>query len=386
MVGPWPPTTGGVTTFMRNVTGSPLREKYEFVPFTTSRPAKPRAREDNYGYRAIFEGGLKRIVLGVAITLWHLALYPWVVLARRPALIQVQASDFQAFWEASLYVLMGRLLRRPVVLRIGGSFNRFYESSGAVARCAIRWTLRLASLLIVQSEYWKNYVAGFGHRGATVVLNNFVRDALVETRTSPAPPVRRFLLYCGEVPRLKGAYVLLDAVRELAGRGAEVEITVIGASAALRADIAAAGLARHFTTLDWLPHEAVLAQLRRSDVLLQISSSEGFPNLLLEAMALGCAAIVTPVGAVPEVVGADGECACIVPVGDAAALAGRMARLAEDPGDLLARMAAAARARVVERYTERTAAQVLDHAWQSVMRGRSPDAVRLPRVAPGSIE
>lgn len=88
--------------------------------------------------------------------------------------------------------------------------------------------------------------------------------------------------------------------------------------------------------------------------------------MLLEAMALGCAAIVTPVGAVPEIVGPDGECAFIVPAGDASQLADRMVRLAADRG-LLARMAAAAQTRVLERYTERTAIQVLDRAYQFAM-------------------
>src|SRR5207248_67917 len=125
MVGPWPPTRGGVTTFMRNVVRSSLRDAYDFVPFTTSRPGKRNVNGDNYGYAAVLRGGLKRVAQGIFITLWHLASYPWIVLAQRPAVIQIQASDFQAFWEASLYVLMGKLLRRPVVMRIGGSFDRF---------------------------------------------------------------------------------------------------------------------------------------------------------------------------------------------------------------------------------------------------------------------
>ena len=83
MVGPWPPTKGGVTTFMRNVVRSPLGQKYDFIPFTTSRPGKRNVRRDNYGYAAVFRGGVKRVLQGIAITLWHLVLYPWVVLVRR---------------------------------------------------------------------------------------------------------------------------------------------------------------------------------------------------------------------------------------------------------------------------------------------------------------
>ncbi len=366
MVGPWPPTHGGVTTFMHNVVSSPLKEKYDFIPFTTSRPAKRNVKGDNYGYIAVFRGGLKRVAQGIFITLWHLAIYPWIVALRRPAVIQVQASDFQAFWEASLYVLMGKVFRRPIVLRIGGSFNRFWESSGARARAAIRWTLRQPSLLVVQSKYWSDYVAGIGRTAPTVILNNFVPDTLAEKRAFPMPAVPRFLLCCGEAPQLKGTYVLLDAVRELVGRGVRAEITLMAVTKPLRDEIRRTGLDRHVRMLDFLSYDEALTTLRRSEVFLQISSSEGFPNMLLEAMALGCAAIVTPVGAVPEVVGADGECAFIIPAGDAAMLADRMICLAADR-DLLARMAAAAQARIAERFTERTVVQVLDHAYQLAM-------------------
>jgi glycosyltransferase involved in cell wall biosynthesis len=373
MVGPWPPSHGGVsafggvTTFMCNVVRSPLKERYEFVPFTTSRPSKRNIEGDNYGYAAVFRGGLKRVVQGILITLWHLALYPFVVLARRPAVIQVQASDFQAFWEASLYVLMARILRRPLVLRIGGSFNRFWESSGAQARSAIRWVLRQPSVLVVQSQYWKDYVAGFGRPGPTVILNNFVPEALVQKRDASAPEVRRFLLACGEAPKLKGAYVLLDALRQLIARAVKAQVTLMAVTPALREEIVKAGLDAHVTMLDFLSHEEALATLRRTDVFLQISDSEGFPNMLLEAMALGCAAIVTPVGAVPEIVGPDGGCAFIIPRGDAASLAERMTRLATEPG-LCARMAAAAQARVAGNFSERTVTRVLDHAYQLAMR------------------
>lgn len=366
MVGPWPPTKGGVTTFMRNVVRSRLKDSYDFIPFTTSRPEKRNLKDDNYGYGAIFRGGAKRVVLGIVITLWHVALYPWIVIMRRPAVVQIQASDFQAFWEATLYVLMGKLLRRPIVLRIGGSFDRFYEASGQRARAAIRWTLRQPAVLVVQSEYWKQYIERMGCDTPTVILSNFVPRAMVVPRGARERSAVRFLLCSGEVPQLKGVYVLLDAIRLLERRGVSVDAAIMAVTRPLREHITGSGLERHVTMLDFMSHEEALQAIARSDVFLQISSSEGFPNALLEAMALGCAVIVTPVGAVPEVVGPDGECAYIIPVGDFEKLADRMARLSLDR-DAVARMGAAAQARVRERFTEEAVTPILDRAWQFAM-------------------
>jgi hypothetical protein len=100
LVGPMPPTKGGVTTFMLNLMASYLRRDFEFIAFTTSRPPK-RNVIDNWGYGAVLRGGPKRILIGILITLWHLLKFPFVVVSRRIALVQIQASDYHVFWEAA---------------------------------------------------------------------------------------------------------------------------------------------------------------------------------------------------------------------------------------------------------------------------------------------
>jgi glycosyltransferase involved in cell wall biosynthesis len=72
-------------------------------------------------------------------------------------------------------------------------------------------------------------------------------------------------------------------------------------------------------------------------------------------MATGTPLVATRGGALPEVVGADGTTAVLVPPGDSAALAGTIAELLDDPARRAA-VGEAGRARVVERYSwERTA-------------------------------
>ena len=78
------------------------------------------------------------------------------------------------------------------------------------------------------------------------------------------------------------------------------------------------------------------------------SHGEGFPNSLVEAMAAGMASVVTPVGAVPEMV-ADGG-ALVIPVGDAGALASAIERLAADP-EVRRRLGKEAQRAVSARYT-----------------------------------
>ena len=96
--------------------------------------------------------------------------------------------------------------------------------------------------------------------------------------------------------------------------------------------------------------------LAAADIFALPSLWEGMPNALLEAMAAGLPAVVTAVGAVPEMV-VDGREALMVPPGDAGALARALAELAASPARRR-EMGALARQRVEDAYRiEATVAQ-----------------------------
>jgi glycosyltransferase involved in cell wall biosynthesis len=95
------------------------------------------------------------------------------------------------------------------------------------------------------------------------------------------------------------------------------------------------------------------------DVFVLSSKSEALPLVALEALACGVPIVVTPVGDLPDVVADNGSRAGVLfPIGDAAALAGALAELA-DPTTRAA-LATRGRARVIQRYSQ--AAMVRSYA------------------------
>ena len=114
-------------------------------------------------------------------------------------------------------------------------------------------------------------------------------------------------------------------------------------------------------------HTRILELMRSADVFLLPSHGEGFPNSLVEAMAAGMACVVTPVGAVPDMV-ADGG-ALVVPVGYAAALRSAIERLAADP-ELRRRLGEEAQRTIRARCTPSSALPPLADAYRHLLLDR----------------
>ncbi|MBU1675223.1 glycosyltransferase, partial [bacterium] len=176
-------------------------------------------------------------------------------------------------------------------------------------------------------------------RGKVSVIPNGVDPAALRRTADPEgaraglglPAGARVVSMVGEVGPRKDQETFLRAIALRRRGGAVFLIAGTGPpaeEARLRALTAALGL--DDGTVRWLGfRDDVPSLLAVSDVVVLPSREEGFPNALLEAMALGVPAIGTPVDGIPELI-ADGVNGLLVPVGDPAALAGAMARLLDD--------------------------------------------------------
>ena len=365
-----PPTKGGVTTFMLNLMASPLAQQVRYVPFTTSRPPK-RDVTENWGYRAMLRGGVRRIALGTLVTLWHLASFPFAVIQARVDLVQIQASDYQVFWEAGLYAAMARLLRRPVLFRIGGAFDLFWEGASAAERRLIAAVLRLPSIVVAQSEFARAVIRKAGRTGEIILLPNWSHlPSGRPPQRMAAPPC---LFIAGLEAKRKGLEDVLAASALLTARQTPVAIHIVAATPGLMARVA--GLPG-ITAEGPLTHAEMLARMRHHAIFLLPSHGEGFPNSLVEAMAAGMACIATPVGAVPEMAAGGGI--CIVPVANAEALADAVADLASAAGKR-AELGARAQSTVEQRYTAAAALPGLAAAYGRLVGATGSGANRVAR-------
>ena len=127
--------------------------------------------------------------------------------------------------------------------------------------------------------------------------------------------------------------------------------------------------------------EELVRLYNSAEILVSPSVYEGFGLPAAEAQACGTAVVSTTAGALPEVV-AHGETGWLAPPGDAAALADGIRRLMSD-ADLRARMGAAGRKRMVERFTWRETARKTVALYEEVLARQGRGAIPA-RAAPAA--
>jgi glycosyltransferase involved in cell wall biosynthesis len=246
------------------------------------------------------------------------------------------------------------------------SLHRWYS----FLRMQGRVVRRLPAVLTVSESSRRDIVRDFGvdEDRLTVVPVGVETDVFVPP-SLPRVPGRIVATTSADVP-MKGLVPLLEAVAKLRTER-EVELVCVGRPKEGGTALAAVerlGLSDAVRFVSGLSEAELVELFGSAQVAVVPSLYEGFSLPAVEAMACGTPLVASAAGALPEVVGPDGETALHVPPGDPEALAAAVGRLLDDP-ELAARIGAAGRARVVERFTWRAVAEATVRWYRTALGG-----------------
>lgn len=240
---------------------------------------------------------------------------------------------------------------------------------GVLAR-ALRGAVNRGDALLVENEADCAWIARGGSLPAARVAQ--MPGAGVDTDVfapSPEPGAPVVVGLVARLVRSKGIDLAVEAIARLRREGLAIELRIAGdVDAENREHVPAAEIER------WRATPGVSLLGRIDDVAgfwagahiacLPSRGGEGLPRVLLEAAACGRPIVTTDVPGCRDFVVAE-ETGLVAHAGDVDALAASLRRLALDR-DLRARLGAAGRARVVEAYSERHAADVAAGLWRRV--------------------
>lgn len=238
-------------------------------------------------------------------------------------------------------VKLAREAGLPVAVKVHGSdlLTLHDHPSGAARSRRTAETLAGADAVIAVSQHLRQRALSMGadpHR--THIVHNGIDTATF----SPGPrDAARFrlgvsspeplILFVGNLVPVKGLDVLLDALASLTRSGVAYQCACIGEGplkAHLTARVRSLELSSRVHLLGGRSHDELPDWYRAASLVVLPSRSEGIPNVLLEAAACSTPIVASQVGGIPEIVPAES----MVPAGDPAALADRIARFLDPSG------------------------------------------------------
>ncbi|MFJ8928117.1 glycosyltransferase family 4 protein [Streptomyces sp. NPDC102340] len=240
----------------------------------------------------------------------------------------------------------------------------------AFTRMQKRVARRLPSVVTVSGTSRDEIVEHLGVRPGRI---NVVHIGADTDLFSPNPavaevPGRIVTTSSADVP-LKGLVFLVEALAKVRAEQPDAHLVVVGKrpeEGPVAGAIARYGLEGAVEFVKGISDQELVDLVRSAQVACVPSLYEGFSLPAAEAMATGTPLVATTGGAIPEVAGPDGETCLAVPTADPGALAESLARLLGDR-ELRARLGAAGRARVLERFTWARAAQGTAELYREAM-------------------
>ncbi len=360
LASPLPPPYSGYEKVTQTILGSDLVRKFDVVHVNTSN-------NRDSGVRGSFD--LANLL--TSIRRWgelFVALF-----VHRPEVVNIPiARNRMGFLKYSLYILLAIFFRCRIVSKLGGeNFDVFYERSSPLFQWYIRAVLKKIAIMVVEADRLQAQFAGLvePERLRTVYLGlDMEKDfAALAGKTRPVPaeaPGKNVnVLFLGYISKAKGALDLLESIPAVVAHKDSVRFTLAGpmirreknivhidnpvdTKAAVEKILAVNDLCRHVRLPGEVTGDRKATVFRKADMFVLPSYSEGFPFVVLEAMAAGLPLITTRVGALPEIL-EEGRNVLFVKTSAPGELAEKIVALAEN--SQLRREMGAANRRLVEK-------------------------------------
>ena len=265
-----------------------------------------------------------------------------------------------AFAPALVGVIMGRLLNKQVIVKLGGSGE---TGDIRVSLKTLRGRIRLAAF-----RRWANVVitlsdamttealaAGFSAKQLRSVPNgvdakSFQSDMhKTEIKKQLGLSDKIIVIYVGRFTSVKSLPTVLEALAHSLGSCPDLHLVLVGDGPErelLEEQVCDLGLKSHVTFTG--SQKNVKHFLNAADIFVLPSKSEGISNALLEAMSVGLACISTSVGGGNEVLD-KGRCGLLISPDDVPAWTQALIELSKNP-DLRKQLGEAAQHQIYSQY------------------------------------
>jgi glycosyltransferase involved in cell wall biosynthesis len=319
LVSPLPPPSGGIASWTRILLAKGLPGGFKPVVVNTAMAGYFR------GPRVL--AFLRELVR----TLKILSSMLYKTIRHRPHIVHLNCSlSCNGIFRDLACGVIARMFRKPLLTQYHGDIAYFMDRCGPkfLRRFALQRLMRISRINVALNADSLAWARRLASPGTCTLLANFIEDDVIAMagQKPDRPGGRVRALYVGNFLAEKGVV----HIRAVSGMVPDVQFHLIGEDIEGIFD-GPGDIPENITISAPMDRRSVLEKMRESDLYVFASRSEGFPNSVLEAMAMGLPIVATRVGAIPEMV-EDGKGGFLVARGDIEGLAGAVRSLAGDPG------------------------------------------------------
>lgn len=287
--------SGGIVNWTKNFICNPIVSSQIKISIVNTRLIGGRALgSDKYSY---FDESYRFC--------WNVVSLLIQLILKKPDIVHLNTScsNFGLIRD-SIFSSIVKFFNKPLVVHFHCDVA-YYSYSQRAFLCLSKLVQRADTLFVLNKPSQKFILEEFGEKSEILPLY-IPNDKLKQIVQRKVEDTIKCIIFVGHVTENKGC----DIILKLAEMIPQVKIILIGH--VFEEFIAKYEIPNNVVLTGNLPHSQVETYLRKADLFLFPSKTEGFPTAVLEAMAFGLPIIASGVGAIPEMIGTNGEGGIIV--------------------------------------------------------------------------
>jgi glycosyltransferase involved in cell wall biosynthesis len=298
LVAPAPPPAGGIQTVTENLIKylQQCGNGTDLILYNTTHRFRPMTSQSLF----------VRFCTGIANSLATCFNVFKIIKRHNPDVIHLASSSSLALIKDVLLVTLANRLKTPVVMHWHfGRIPQLKQKHNWEWRLLVK-VIRKSSMSIVIDQCSYDALIASGFSNVAYVPNPLAANIALHSMQLPSHPVNQQpgrLIFVGHIIREKGVFELVEACLNipevfelmLIGPGEEADVEDLKKLARVR------GAGKWLKFTGEVTNEQVIELMKQSSVLVLPSYTEGFPMVILEAMAMGCVVVASNVGAIPEI-------------------------------------------------------------------------------------